>query len=78
MLKFLMACLNCTKGFLSKNWDKVFKIGPSKICRRQSFKSLKGYGLLKHDPKMDPWETPHRRFPGSEKVFVLWYLIDNI
>ena len=28
--------------------------GPSKICRRQSFKSLKGYGLLKHDPKMDP------------------------
>ena len=52
--------------------------GPSKICRRQSLKSLKGYGLLKHDPKMDPRETPHRRFPGSEKVFVLWYLIDKI
>ena len=29
-------------------WDKVFKSGPSKICRRQPLKNLKGYGLLKH------------------------------
>ena len=28
-------------------WDKVFKNGPSKICGKQSFKNLKGYGLLK-------------------------------
>ena len=28
-------------------WDKVFKNGPSKICGRQPFKKLKGYGLLK-------------------------------
>ena len=29
-------------------WDKVFKGGPSKICGRQTLKSLKGYGLLIH------------------------------
>ena len=28
--------------------DKVFKNGPSKICRRQPLKNLKGYGLLNH------------------------------
>ena len=28
-------------------WDKVFKIGPSKICGKQPLKNLKGYGLLK-------------------------------
>ena len=28
-------------------WDKVFKIGPSKICGRQPLKNLKGSGLLK-------------------------------
>ena len=28
-------------------WGKVFKNGPSKICERQPFKNLKGYGLLK-------------------------------
>ena len=28
-------------------WDKVFKNGPSKICDRQPFKKLKGYGLPK-------------------------------
>ena len=27
-------------------WDKVFKNEPSKICGRQPFKNLKGYGLL--------------------------------
>ena len=27
-------------------WDKVFKNGPSKVCRRQPLKNLKGYGLL--------------------------------
>ena len=26
--------------------DKVFKHGPSKICGRQPFKNLNGYGLL--------------------------------
>ena len=25
-------------------WDKVFKSGQSKICRRQPLKNLKGYG----------------------------------
>ena len=29
------------------NWDKVFRNGPSKVCGRQSLKTLKGYGLLK-------------------------------
>ena len=29
-----------------KQWDKVFKNGPSKICGRQPLKNLKGYGLL--------------------------------
>ena len=28
--------------------DKEFKNGPSKICGRQSLKTSKGYGLLKH------------------------------
>ena len=28
-------------------WDKVFKNGPGKICERQPFKNLKGYGQLK-------------------------------
>ena len=27
-------------------WDKVFKNGPSKICRRQPLKNLRGFGLL--------------------------------
>ena len=27
-------------------WDKIFKNGTSKICGRQPFKILKGYGLL--------------------------------
>ena len=33
-------------------WDKVFKNGPSKICERQSLKSLKEYCLFKayHTP----------------------------
>ena len=30
-------------------WDKVFKIGPSKIGGRQPLKNLKGYGLVKAD-----------------------------
>ena len=49
-------CLRVTNDFLlmhllfhiSSNfyiWDKVFKNGPSKICRRQPLKNLKGYGL---------------------------------
>ena len=29
-------------------WDKVFKIGLSKVCGRQPSKNLKEYGLLKH------------------------------
>ena len=29
-------------------WVKAFKNGPSKICARQPFKNLKGYGLLDH------------------------------
>ena len=32
---------------LNQKWDKVFKIGPSKICGKQPLKDLKGYGLLK-------------------------------
>ena len=28
-------------------FNKVFKNGPSKICRRQPLNNLKGYGLLK-------------------------------
>ena len=28
-------------------WDKVFKNEPSKICERQPFENLKGYGLVK-------------------------------
>ena len=23
---------------------------------------------------MDPWGTPHRRFPGSEKISLIWTL----
>ena len=33
-------------------WDKLFKNGPSKICRRQPLKYLKGYGLLSSLPKI--------------------------
>ena len=29
------------------SWDKVFKIGPSKICGRQPLKNLKSYGQPK-------------------------------
>ena len=28
-------------------WDKVFKIGSSKICGREPVKNLKGFGQLK-------------------------------
>ena len=44
-------------GFYMKNYQhmgmgqvklqKIVKNGPSKICGRQSFKNLKGHGLLK-------------------------------
>ena len=30
-----------------KNWGKVFKNGPSKICGRPALKDMKGYCLLK-------------------------------
>ena len=30
---------------VSDIWDKVFKYGPIKVCGRQPFKNLKGYGL---------------------------------
>ena len=33
-------------NILLDKWDKLFKNGPSKICRRQLLKDLKGYGLL--------------------------------
>ena len=33
----------------NRKWDKVFKNGPSKICRRQLLKNLKGYSLPKAD-----------------------------
>ena len=33
-------------------WDKLFKNGPSKICRRQPLKYLKGYGLLSSLPQI--------------------------
>ena len=31
-------------------WDKVFKGGQSKFCRRQPLKKLKGYGLSRPYP----------------------------
>ena len=34
-----------SKNLLKVIWDKVFKYSPSKICRRQSLKNLKRYGL---------------------------------
>ena len=33
---------------LKNIWDKVFKNGTSKICRRHPLKKLKEYGLLKY------------------------------
>ena len=39
--------LGCGKRSIHK-WDKVFEIGPNKICGRQPLKKFKGYGLLKH------------------------------
>ena len=32
---------------LASIWDKVFKNGPSEICRRKPLKKVKGYSLLK-------------------------------
>ena len=34
-------------GLLLHIWDKVFKNGPSKTCKRQPSKNLKVHGLLK-------------------------------
>ena len=34
-------------SFLGHKWDRVFKSGPSTICRRQPLKNMKVYGLLK-------------------------------
>ena len=31
-------------------WNKLFKNGPSKICRRQPLKNLKGYGPVTNFP----------------------------
>ena len=39
-------------------WDKVFKNGPSKICGRQPFKHLKGYGLLKQTLILQIFKRP--------------------
>ena len=32
------------------------------------------YNSKKSGHKMDPWGTPHREFPGFEKVFLIWTL----
>ena len=29
------------------------------------------YNRKRSGPEMDPWGTPHRRFPGSEKIFLI-------
>ena len=42
-LKRDLHCQSSTSNYI---WDKVFTNGPSKICVRQSLKTLKGYGLL--------------------------------
>ena len=39
-----------TGNYLSRTlYENVFKNGPSKICGRQPFKNLKGYGLRKQN-----------------------------
>ena len=43
----IMQSITQQKGNVRNIWDKVFKNGPNKVCRRQSLKNLKGYGLLK-------------------------------
>ena len=45
--KFLSKWYSDVFGTLLYNLDKVFKNGPSQICRRQPLKSFKGYGLPK-------------------------------
>ena len=37
------------KECLCAKWDKVFKIGPKKICWREILKYLKEYGLFKEE-----------------------------
>ena len=45
-------------------WDKVFKNKPSKICRRQPLKHLKGYSLTwtDHTPKIFLKAVSHKFF----------------
>ena len=51
MVLKLPSCPHLLKKFSMENfiWDKVFKNGPSKICKGQSLKNLKEFGLLKVD-----------------------------
>ena len=41
---FFVQCIVLEDKYLGQvnKWNKVFKIGPSKICGRQSLKNLKG------------------------------------
>ena len=51
--KYIFKERNIFKNLSVKNyltWLKVFKNGPSIICRRQPLKNLKGYGLLRQFP----------------------------
>ena len=71
-----------TFALLPYIWDKVFKNGPSKICKRQPLKNLKGYGLPKED--LTPSKVVFNKFccsifeylvPFSHRVLlrlVLW------
>ena len=45
-IRFLHRIIKISKKEASK-WVKVLKNGPSKFCRGQPLKNLKGYGLLK-------------------------------
>ena len=59
---FIILCL------IKYIWDKVFKDGPSKICRRQTLTNLKEYGLL---------EAEHTTSNLSKAVFHKFHLVHS-
>ena len=57
-------------------WDKEFQNGPSKICRTQTLKNLKGYGygLLKHfQPMFHSFSSWKQRETVGFQVLSGWY-----
>ena len=71
VLHWLKSCPGCAKvlpmmrtscNHPGRKWVKVFKNGPSKICRRQPLKNLKWYGLFRQTISLQFFQTLFGQF----------------